>query len=116
MPDFRFVFETKQIESQDLSDEAKDILGEFWKETFKYYHDTYLYKTKDGQVFLDKTLAWTNLATKSELKLQDIFIEAPMGSRKISQSESKKIIDFFVRNADLIMITAKAKNDSAQKK
>lgn len=103
MPEVIFVFETRQIESEDLPEEVKDILRDYWKETVKIKFETYLHKSKDAQTQLDKILAWSAYSTKSELKLQNIFIEAPQGSRKNSQTESSEITKLFIESAIAVM-------------
>lgn len=93
MPEVKFVFKSKSIGNDELPEDVKTILMDYWKQAIKFWHTDTFDKAK-GQIGYDRDVAWMIYNNKTENKLQELFIEAPNGKRKISQTEAGDLWSF----------------------
>ncbi len=108
MPEFNFVFESKSIDNNELPEDVKITLNAHWKESIKFFHETYLNKVADGQTAYKKDTAWLRYCNSTKNKLQQIIIEAPNGKRKISQTEASELYASLNKASVSVMDKAKS--------
>jgi hypothetical protein len=84
-PDFKLVFNPQDSFRTELPADVKSILEIHWKEAVKFFYEDRFNKQFTAQ---DNYKTWSNYCQKTEEKLQNLYIEAPNGRRKISITEA----------------------------
>jgi TonB family protein len=106
-PDLQIVFNSSQKLNVESSKKIGKILDSHWKEAIEFYYKYNLKKFSASENPTDEMLKWTLRANKNQDKLQENFIDAPNGNRKISNNEAGDLLAFLNHTAIDIMEKAK---------
>lgn len=94
MPELKFVFESKTISGDELPEDVKYYLNNHWKEAIKFFYNAAFNKPPNAQTGVSRDSAWMKHCFTTEKKLQESYIEAQNGYRKISQTEASDLNAF----------------------
>lgn len=90
-PDFKFIFKSQDKLKSDLPEDVITILDSHWKAAIKFFYEDAFNKSKTAQEKINIDTAWSVYCQKTQQSFQEILIEAPNGSRKISQTEAEEL-------------------------